>query len=178
MASDIPTREEIKAMTVDEYKALENRLRRASDRQGLRLEKSRARDPRALTYGTYQLVQVTAPGGHWRSRNLTAGDTNTGYGLDLHEVAQFLFEDINVHVYQGPDHEVADWYDENNPNREPVLTYRDTNTTGARVKGRLTPDGWVLDIGDGDEWIVGAWDVDTAPVAAAKDYLRWQRFSR
>jgi hypothetical protein len=95
MDSSIPTREEIKAMTAEEYKVLENRLRRAADRQGFRLEKSRARDPRALTYGTYQLVQVTAPGGHWRSRELVAGDHNTGYGLNLDDVARFLLvEDI------------------------------------------------------------------------------------
>ena len=56
MDSGIPTREEIRAMTVVEYKVLENRLRRAADRQGLRLEKSRARDPHAVDHGTYQFV--------------------------------------------------------------------------------------------------------------------------
>ena len=34
-------------------KARENRLRRAAERQGLRLSKSRTRDPLALTYGWY-----------------------------------------------------------------------------------------------------------------------------
>jgi hypothetical protein len=32
-----------------------NRLRRAAQRQGLTLSKSRRRDPRATDYGTYQL---------------------------------------------------------------------------------------------------------------------------
>jgi hypothetical protein len=34
----------------------ENRLRRMADRQGLRLVKSRRRDPRAVDYGGYMLV--------------------------------------------------------------------------------------------------------------------------
>jgi hypothetical protein len=34
----------------------ENRLRRMADRQGLRLEKSRRRDPRAVDYGKYMIV--------------------------------------------------------------------------------------------------------------------------
>jgi hypothetical protein len=33
----------------------DNRLRRAAERQGLTLSKSRRRDPRATDYGTYQL---------------------------------------------------------------------------------------------------------------------------
>jgi hypothetical protein len=36
-------------------KVRENRLRRMADRQGLRLSRSRARDPRALTFGCYRL---------------------------------------------------------------------------------------------------------------------------
>jgi len=34
----------------------ENRLRRAAQRQGLRLSRSRRRDPRALDYGTLTLL--------------------------------------------------------------------------------------------------------------------------
>ena len=40
----------------DPEKIRENRLRRAAVRQGLRLVKSRSRDPRALDYGGYMLV--------------------------------------------------------------------------------------------------------------------------
>lgn len=36
-------------------KVHENRLRRMAKRQGLRLVKSRARDPLAVTYGTYRV---------------------------------------------------------------------------------------------------------------------------
>jgi hypothetical protein len=39
-------------------KIRENRLRRVAERQGLRLRKSRRRDPRAIGYGTYDLVQA------------------------------------------------------------------------------------------------------------------------
>ena len=37
-------------------KVRENRLRRMAERQGLQLVKSRRRDPRALDYGDYMLV--------------------------------------------------------------------------------------------------------------------------
>ncbi|WP_336158207.1 hypothetical protein [Amycolatopsis sp. VC5-11] len=43
-----------------EEKARENRLRRAADRQGLILVKARVRDPRALGYGLYSLIDDTA----------------------------------------------------------------------------------------------------------------------
>jgi hypothetical protein len=46
-------------LTVDpETKVAENKLRRAADRQGLRLEKSRSRDKRAIDYGLFALVDV------------------------------------------------------------------------------------------------------------------------
>ncbi len=83
-------------MTALQRKVLENRLRNGAARQGLRLEKSRRRDPYALDYGTYALVEGPAaePGGaNWRSRTLVAGDPNTGYGLSLADVAQALWGD-------------------------------------------------------------------------------------
>jgi hypothetical protein len=42
----------------DEDKVKENRLRRAADRRGLRLEKSRSRDPNAIDYGLYAVIDV------------------------------------------------------------------------------------------------------------------------
>lgn len=39
-------------------KVRENRLRRMADRQGLRLMKSRSRDPNALDFGLYALVDA------------------------------------------------------------------------------------------------------------------------
>jgi hypothetical protein len=41
-------------------KTLETRLRRTADRQGLRLERSRRRDPRAVDYDRYWLVDLAS----------------------------------------------------------------------------------------------------------------------
>lgn len=67
-------------------KVRENRLRRAAERQGLRLEKSRRRDPRALGYGTYQLVDP------YNSNAVVASRLPDGYGLDLDDVEGELNE--------------------------------------------------------------------------------------
>jgi hypothetical protein len=40
-------------------KVRENRLRRVAGRRGLRLEKSRRRDPQAMDYGLFWIVQAT-----------------------------------------------------------------------------------------------------------------------
>ncbi|MBY0287495.1 MAG: hypothetical protein K2X52_10135 [Mycobacteriaceae bacterium] len=77
------TADAINAMTDQEYKVLENRLRRSADRQGLRLEKSRSRDPRATDYGTYHLVDASTSG-------LVAYGLQSGYGLGLDEIAREL----------------------------------------------------------------------------------------
>jgi hypothetical protein len=70
--------------TVSEEKVRENRIRRAAERQGLRLVKSRRRDPRAIDYGRYWLVLAegvqTADLSDDR-RNLVAGP-RTGYSID------------------------------------------------------------------------------------------------
>ena len=64
-------------------KIRENRLRRAAQRQGLRLTKSRRRDYRAVDYETYGLI--TVDGGV-----LVAGDPNHGYGLTLDQIEREL----------------------------------------------------------------------------------------
>jgi hypothetical protein len=71
----------------DKTKVLENRLRRTLARRGYQLMKSRARDPHALSYGGYQIVEPT-------SNVLVAGDTGSkrGYGLTLEEVAEWTKE--------------------------------------------------------------------------------------
>lgn len=66
-------------------KVRENRLRRVAGRRGLRLEKSRRRDPRAWDYGTYQLVDAYTNGlvaAEW--------DVGRGYGLTLDEIEAWL----------------------------------------------------------------------------------------
>jgi hypothetical protein len=65
-------------------KTRENRLRRALDRQGYRLLKSRARDPQSLTYGGYQIIDLQHGG-------VVAGSGNVdrGYALDLDDVERW-----------------------------------------------------------------------------------------
>lgn len=70
----------------NEDKVRENRLRRAAQRQGLTIVKSRRRDPRATDYGVYYIAEVTAPGGHWRSREMLTPEQ----GFSLDEVEAFL----------------------------------------------------------------------------------------
>lgn len=66
-------------------KVMENRLRRMLERRGYRLMRSRARDPRDLTFGGYQIVDVQTGG-------VVAGygNANRGYSLDLDEVEAWL----------------------------------------------------------------------------------------
>lgn len=60
-------------MTDTEFKVYENRIRRAAARQGLRLVKSRRRDPRAYDYQKYWLFDS-------QSGNVDYGD-QTGFCL-------------------------------------------------------------------------------------------------
>ena len=60
-------------------KVRENRLRRMAERQGLRLVKSRRRDPLAYDYGLYMFVAAGTDGG---------GDL--AYNLDLDQVERSL----------------------------------------------------------------------------------------
>jgi hypothetical protein len=66
-----------------EEKARENRARRAAARQGLRLEKSRARDTRAIGYGSYMLVDA-------RTGGVVAYGYQSGYGLTLDDIEREL----------------------------------------------------------------------------------------
>ena len=70
-------------------KIRENRLRRIAQRQGLRLEKSRRRDPLAADYGLYYVVDGPAPQRHhanWRSRIMVSPEL----GMTLDEAETFL----------------------------------------------------------------------------------------
>ena len=81
-----------------EAKVRENRLRRMASRQGLALMRSRARDTRDLTYGTYMLVQVDT-GAIRHQGNNTA---DRGYGLTLDDVDVILtagWEGSQMDVY-------------------------------------------------------------------------------
>jgi len=66
-------------------KVWENRLRRKAARQGLMLQKSRLRDPDAIGYGTYMLVDASMNAvafADWHAPN--------GYGLSLDDVEDYL----------------------------------------------------------------------------------------
>lgn len=65
-------------------KVRENRLRRKAERMGLRLEKSRRRDPDAVDFGLYALVTLEYGGAIHPDR---AGSV---FALDLDEVEEWL----------------------------------------------------------------------------------------
>lgn len=81
--STIPTPRQIERMSAGELKAYENKLRRMADRQGLRLMKSRLRDPYATGYGSYCLVDA-------RTGALVRHGLPDGYGLDLGHIHRAL----------------------------------------------------------------------------------------
>jgi hypothetical protein len=70
-------------------KVRENRLRRAAARQGLNLVKSRRRDPRALDFGTYMLLDT-------RTTGVVSKGLRSGYGLTLDDVEEQLTKDRGV----------------------------------------------------------------------------------
>jgi hypothetical protein len=74
---------ELEAMTPEQFKVHENRLRRWANRQGYKLEKSRRRDERAITYQRYRLVDLLD--------GSVIGAGGFGYGLDVREVAVKLY---------------------------------------------------------------------------------------
>lgn len=65
-------------------KTHENRLRRKAARQGLKLEKSRLRDPHAIGFGTYMLTDADT------RAVVAASGLPHGYGLDLDDVERHL----------------------------------------------------------------------------------------
>jgi len=72
-----------------ETKAREARLRRAARRDGLVLERCRARLADAPGFGTYALTKVVGAG-RTRRVMVVAGDPATGYGLSLSDVEAYL----------------------------------------------------------------------------------------
>jgi len=65
-------------------KVRENLLRRMAARQGLALMKSRRRDPRAVDFGTYMLVDPDT------NAVVAAGSDGHGYGLTLDDIEEWL----------------------------------------------------------------------------------------
>lgn len=63
----------------NQERARVNRARRAAERQGLRLEKCRRRDPRAIGYGLFHLGKAGAPASA-TSYTLTIDDVEKALG--------------------------------------------------------------------------------------------------
>ena len=66
-----------------EDEALESRLRGRATQQGLQVVKSRSRDPRALDYGMFMIVDLA-------TKSAVAGELGTANALSLAEVEQYL----------------------------------------------------------------------------------------
>lgn len=69
----------------DPEKVNENRLRRMAERQGLKLMKSRRRDPRAIDYGGYMLVNAY--------NMIVAGASPNAYSMSIDDVEAWLTDD-------------------------------------------------------------------------------------
>lgn len=81
-------------MTRDQQqKVRENRVRRAAARQGLRLAKSRRRDPHALDYGGYMLTD--------QAGNAVYSSGFNGFGLQLADIETYLAADKNARAEMG-----------------------------------------------------------------------------
>jgi len=87
------------AATGQSEKVRENRLRAMAERQGLSLHKSRRRDPRAMDFDRWMIVDAF-------TNSIVAGELNTPRALSLDEVEEWLTTDhdthpLTIHVPQG-----------------------------------------------------------------------------
>lgn len=69
-------------------KVYENRMRRMAERQGLRLVKSKRRDPRAIDFGKFMLTDADTGA-------IVAGASGTGR-------AEFSLADVEAHLTAVP----------------------------------------------------------------------------
>ena len=86
-STGVDSEEIIAAVHARRAQVRENRLRRMAERQGLRLVKSRRRDPRAIEYGTYMLVNAEING-------VVAGTAGTGR-------PSFTLDDVENYLTRG-----------------------------------------------------------------------------
>lgn len=85
MSERILTDVDLNGLGYTGFKVYENRCRRAAERQGFQLVKSRSRDPRAVDFGRYVLIN-NATG------IVEAGELGSSQALTLTEVAEFLWD--------------------------------------------------------------------------------------
>jgi hypothetical protein len=79
----MPTGTGVLESELTEEKVRENRLRRMAERQGLRLEKSRRRDPRAIDFGMYMLIDA-------QTNTVVAGADTGRHSYTLDDVEHYL----------------------------------------------------------------------------------------
>ena len=79
----------LSSMTDQDVKVRENRIRRMAERQGLQLEKSRRRDPLALDYDRWFIVDAS-------TRTVIAGSVAGRHGWTLDQVETFLARGPNA----------------------------------------------------------------------------------
>jgi hypothetical protein len=68
-----------------EEKVMENRIRRVAQRRGLKVSKSRRRDPKALDFGGYMLVDIA-------SNSVVLGGSPIAYSATIQEIDAYLNE--------------------------------------------------------------------------------------
>jgi hypothetical protein len=79
-------RKSLDKMTPIELKTFENRLRRMASRQGYELSKSRLRDPRAIGYGGYMIIDAS-------TNHVAAGGHPHAHTMSLDEIEAWLLSD-------------------------------------------------------------------------------------
>ena len=72
-------------------KTREVRLRRMADRQGLRLVKSKRRDPHAIDFGKYMLVEAGTP-------TVVAGADREGHQVNGTERLEFSLDNVEAYL--------------------------------------------------------------------------------
>jgi hypothetical protein len=78
----------------DSEKIRENRLRRMADRQGLALRKSGRRDPRAIDYGMYALIEPV-------TNAIVVGAASGRFDFSLDDIESYLTPPIPSLLGQG-----------------------------------------------------------------------------
>ena len=131
-------------------KVRENRARRAVERRGYTLEKSRRRDPDAWDYGTYQIVDYSnGPGGQLAYADW---DTGQGWGLTLDDVEGWLGQDgeqpINDQVGRNTHTMTADTEVQRAEQAERAAQIR-------RIAERVVPRGHWTEYGDVSQVVYG-----------------------
>ena len=73
----------VKYVITTAEKVREDRLRAAAQRQGYEIRRSRRRDPRAVDYGGYMIVDP-------RTNSIEAGGLGDGYQMSINDVERWL----------------------------------------------------------------------------------------